>query len=68
MGTLPAGWDYYTFWQYADSRAFPGDQDRFKDWWLAARTSRTDHRPVGAPTTGAPTTGAPAVEPPPEPP
>jgi GH25 family lysozyme M1 (1,4-beta-N-acetylmuramidase) len=28
-GTLPAGWGYYTFWQYADSGTFPGDQDRF---------------------------------------
>lgn len=28
-GTLPAGWDYYTFWQNADSGTFPGDQDQF---------------------------------------
>ncbi|MGH6654393.1 MAG: GH25 family lysozyme [Actinocrinis sp.] len=28
-GTLPAGWGYYTFWQYADSGAQPGDQDVF---------------------------------------
>jgi GH25 family lysozyme M1 (1,4-beta-N-acetylmuramidase) len=28
-GTLPAGWNYYTFWQYADSGTFPGDQDQF---------------------------------------
>jgi GH25 family lysozyme M1 (1,4-beta-N-acetylmuramidase) len=28
-GTLPAGWSYYTFWQYADSGTFPGDQDQF---------------------------------------
>jgi hypothetical protein len=28
-GTLPAGWPYYTFWQYADSGTFPGDQDVF---------------------------------------
>jgi GH25 family lysozyme M1 (1,4-beta-N-acetylmuramidase) len=26
-GTLPAGWGYYSFWQYADSGVFPGDQD-----------------------------------------
>ena len=25
-GTLPAGWAYYTFWQYTDS---PVDQDYF---------------------------------------
>jgi GH25 family lysozyme M1 (1,4-beta-N-acetylmuramidase) len=28
-GTLPAGWSNYTFWQYADSGTFPGDQDVF---------------------------------------
>jgi GH25 family lysozyme M1 (1,4-beta-N-acetylmuramidase) len=26
-GTLPAGWSYYSFWQYASSGVFPGDQD-----------------------------------------
>ncbi|KAJ7432175.1 glycoside hydrolase family 25 protein [Mycena galericulata] len=29
IGTLPAGWDFTTFWQYADSGANPGDQDLF---------------------------------------
>ncbi|KAL0959551.1 hypothetical protein HGRIS_011265 [Hohenbuehelia grisea] len=29
IGTLPAGWSYTTFWQYADSGANPGDQDIF---------------------------------------
>jgi GH25 family lysozyme M1 (1,4-beta-N-acetylmuramidase) len=28
-GTLPAGYGYYTFWQYADSGSQPGDQDVF---------------------------------------
>jgi GH25 family lysozyme M1 (1,4-beta-N-acetylmuramidase) len=28
-GTLPAGYGAYTFWQYADSGTFPGDQDTF---------------------------------------
>jgi GH25 family lysozyme M1 (1,4-beta-N-acetylmuramidase) len=28
-GTLPPGWGYYTFWQYADSGSQPGDQDVF---------------------------------------
>jgi GH25 family lysozyme M1 (1,4-beta-N-acetylmuramidase) len=28
-GTLPAGWSFYTFWQYADSGPQPGDQDVF---------------------------------------
>jgi GH25 family lysozyme M1 (1,4-beta-N-acetylmuramidase) len=26
-GSLPAGWPYESFWQYADSGTFPGDQD-----------------------------------------
>ncbi|MGH3377906.1 MAG: GH25 family lysozyme [Actinoallomurus sp.] len=29
VGTLPAGWGFYTFWQFADSGTFPGDQDVF---------------------------------------
>jgi GH25 family lysozyme M1 (1,4-beta-N-acetylmuramidase) len=29
VGALPAGWPFYTFWQFADSGTFPGDQDRF---------------------------------------
>jgi GH25 family lysozyme M1 (1,4-beta-N-acetylmuramidase) len=28
-GTLPAGFGFYTIWQYADSGTFPGDQDVF---------------------------------------
>ena len=28
-GTLPAGWAFCTFWQYATAGAFPGDQDMF---------------------------------------
>jgi GH25 family lysozyme M1 (1,4-beta-N-acetylmuramidase) len=28
-GTLPYPWTYYTFWQYADSGTFPGDQNLF---------------------------------------
>ncbi|KAK0203905.1 glycoside hydrolase family 25 protein [Desarmillaria ectypa] len=29
IGTLPSGWSYTTFWQYADSGTNPGDQDIF---------------------------------------
>jgi GH25 family lysozyme M1 (1,4-beta-N-acetylmuramidase) len=29
IGALPAGWGYETFWQFADSGVFPGDQDYF---------------------------------------
>ena len=28
-GPLPAGWSTYTFWQYAPTGTFPGDQDIF---------------------------------------
>lgn len=28
-GALPAGWGFYTIWQFADSGTFPGDQDVF---------------------------------------
>ena len=28
-GTLPRGWGFYTFWQYAPSGSLPGDQDVF---------------------------------------
>ncbi len=28
-GTLPAGWSYWTFWQYANRGSLPGDQNRF---------------------------------------
>lgn len=27
LGALPAGWEYTSFWQYADSGANPGDAD-----------------------------------------
>ena len=29
VGALPYAWGVYTFWQYADSGVFPGDQDTF---------------------------------------
>ena len=29
VGTLPYPWTIYTFWQYADTGTFPGDQDIF---------------------------------------
>lgn len=29
VGTLPYAWTVWTFWQYADSGTFPGDQDYF---------------------------------------
>jgi GH25 family lysozyme M1 (1,4-beta-N-acetylmuramidase) len=28
-GTLPAGWAFCTFWQYATAGSVPGDQDLF---------------------------------------
>lgn len=38
VGQLPAGWDYQTFWQYADSGVFPGDQDQFNGPYNRLRT------------------------------
>jgi GH25 family lysozyme M1 (1,4-beta-N-acetylmuramidase) len=29
VGALPAGWGFYTFWQWDDAGTFPGDQDVF---------------------------------------
>ncbi|TRM62333.1 glycoside hydrolase family 25 protein [Schizophyllum amplum] len=29
VGSLPSGWSFHTFWQYADSGSNPGDQDVF---------------------------------------
>ena len=29
VGTLPNGWSYHTFWQYANSGSVPGDQNYF---------------------------------------
>jgi GH25 family lysozyme M1 (1,4-beta-N-acetylmuramidase) len=28
-GAMPAGWSYESFWQFADSGKFPGDQDQW---------------------------------------
>jgi GH25 family lysozyme M1 (1,4-beta-N-acetylmuramidase) len=36
-GTLPAGYSYYTFWQYADSGSQPGDQDVFNGTYSRLR-------------------------------
>jgi Lyzozyme M1 (1,4-beta-N-acetylmuramidase) len=50
-GTLPAGWSKYTFWQWADSGIFPGDQDVFNGSLtqlqsFARGTTVTDPSPV----------------------
>ncbi|MGH3403314.1 MAG: GH25 family lysozyme [Streptosporangiaceae bacterium] len=37
-GTLPSGWGYYTFWQYADSGSQPGDQDVFNGAYSQLQT------------------------------
>ena len=37
-GTLPSGWGYYSFWQYADSGSQPGDQDLFNGAYTQLRT------------------------------
>jgi GH25 family lysozyme M1 (1,4-beta-N-acetylmuramidase) len=40
-GTLPNGWGYYTFWQYADSGSQPGDQDVFNGAYSQLQTIAT---------------------------
>lgn len=40
-GTLPNGWGYYTFWQYADSGSQPGDQDVFNGAYSQLQTLAT---------------------------
>jgi GH25 family lysozyme M1 (1,4-beta-N-acetylmuramidase) len=37
-GTLPKGWDYYSFWQYSDAGPQPGDQDVFNGAYADLRT------------------------------
>jgi GH25 family lysozyme M1 (1,4-beta-N-acetylmuramidase) len=37
-GTLPKGWGFYTFWQYAPSGRLPGDQDIFNGSYTRLRT------------------------------
>ncbi|HTJ72230.1 MAG TPA: lysozyme [Actinospica sp.] len=37
-GTLPNGWNYYSFWQYSDSGPQPGDQDVFNGGYPQLRT------------------------------
>jgi GH25 family lysozyme M1 (1,4-beta-N-acetylmuramidase) len=37
-GTLPSGWNYYSFWQYSDTGTQPGDQDRFNGPYAGLRT------------------------------
>jgi GH25 family lysozyme M1 (1,4-beta-N-acetylmuramidase) len=40
-GTLPNGWGFYTFWQYADSGSLPGDQDVFNGAYAQLKTLAT---------------------------
>jgi GH25 family lysozyme M1 (1,4-beta-N-acetylmuramidase) len=37
-GTLPSGWGFYTFWQYADHGSLPGDQDVFNGAYTQLHT------------------------------
>lgn len=40
-GTLPNGWGFYTFWQYADHGSLPGDQDVFNGAYSQLKTLAT---------------------------
>jgi GH25 family lysozyme M1 (1,4-beta-N-acetylmuramidase) len=42
VGSLPYGWSYYTFWQYADSGTYPGDQDVFNGTYSRLQVLATD--------------------------
>jgi len=42
VGTLPAGWSFYTFLQYAAAGTFPGDQDTFN-----GSSDRLTHLAIG---------------------
>ncbi|MBS2965784.1 hydrolase [Actinocrinis puniceicyclus] len=41
-GTLPNGWGYYTFWQYASSGSLPGDQDVFNGYYSRLQALATN--------------------------
>jgi GH25 family lysozyme M1 (1,4-beta-N-acetylmuramidase) len=45
---LPSGWSFYTFWQYADSGVFPGDQDTFNGSTAQLATLAANVDPVTA--------------------
>jgi GH25 family lysozyme M1 (1,4-beta-N-acetylmuramidase) len=52
-GTLPAGWPSYTFWQWADSGIFPGDQDVFNgNTAQLATLAVTGKAPLASPILG----------------
>ena len=40
-GTLPNGWGFYTFWQYAPGGRLPGDQDVFNGAYTQLKTMAT---------------------------
>lgn len=44
-GPLPAGYKFYTFWQYADAGRLPGDQDRFNGSARQLRKIALDSKP-----------------------
>ena len=41
-GTLPLGWGFYTFWQYAPSGGLPGDQDVFNGAYTRLKALATN--------------------------
>ena len=46
--TLPAGWGFFTFWQYSDKGTFPGDQDFFngsRSQLIRLALARLEYRP-----------------------
>lgn len=53
-GTLPSSWSNYTFWQYADSGIYPGDQDVFNGTAASLTTfAQTGSIPFASPVISA---------------
>jgi GH25 family lysozyme M1 (1,4-beta-N-acetylmuramidase) len=69
-GALPAGWSFYSFWQYADGGVFPGDQDIFSGSAdeLHFFASNTGPVVLQNPVIAPPARPAPPPPPPPAPP
>jgi GH25 family lysozyme M1 (1,4-beta-N-acetylmuramidase) len=51
-GTLPAGWNRYTMWQFADAGIFPGDQDVFNGTYSALQSYASAGHAMSQPVVG----------------
>ncbi|WP_027927616.1 GH25 family lysozyme [Amycolatopsis benzoatilytica] len=66
-GPLPAGWRYYSIWQYSDSGNKPGDQDSFNGSMAqllklaGGDAPKSEAPPVTTPTSAKPTSTEPST-------